>query len=205
MIRNNKNGYTLVELLAVIVVLVAVGTIIAAILTSVLRSSNKSASTESVRRNGNYAITQMSKMITYAQKLEGVSLAGSYYYTDCVPQPTRPASWRYKYLQIKSFDGGITTFFCDDSTSTIASQSSTMPLQSLPDPPPAGTLDYLVDPTLVASCYFNCTQENAAAPAKIDIFLNLSVKTSTNFSESQAGTNGIDFETSVIIRNSGSR
>jgi type II secretory pathway pseudopilin PulG len=185
MINNKNKGYTLVELLAVIIILVTVGTIISAILASVLRSSNKSVNTESVRRNGNYAITQMSKMITYAQKLEGVSLDGSQYYTDCVSQT--PPLTQYKYLQIKSFDGGITTFACNDSK--IASQS-------------ALETNYLVDPVLNAVCYFNCTQESAAAPAKIDIFLNLSVQNSTNFSEGQAE---IPFETSVIIRNSGGR
>jgi len=184
MIKNKKQGYTMVELLAVIIILVTVGTIISAILTSVLRSSNKSANTEIVRRNGNYAITQMSRMITYAQKLEGVSFDGSQYYTDSVSQST---SSRYNYLQIKSFDGGITTFACNDSK--IASLSA------------SGT-SYLADPALNATCYFNCTQASAAAPAKIDIFLDLSVGSSTNFAESQAE---IPFETSVIIRNSGSR
>jgi type II secretory pathway pseudopilin PulG len=184
MIKNKKQGYTLVELLAVIIILVTVGTIISAILASVLRSSNKSVNTESVRRNGNYAITQMSKMIAYAQKLEGVSLDGSQYYTDCVSQP---ASAQYNYLRIKSFDGGITTFACNDSKIASLSASET---------------NYLVDPVLNAACYFKCTQESAAAPAKIDIFLNLSVQNSANFSEGQVE---IPFETSVIILNSGGR
>ena len=193
--KNKQNGYTLVELLAVIFVLVAVGTIISSILTSVLRSSNKSANTENVRRNGNYAISQMSKMIIYAQRLEGVSVDGIQYYTDCVSQP---ASTRYNYLQIKSFDGGITTFFC--ANSKIASQSSAIPLQ-----PPTGTLSYLVDPNMDADChfnYFNCAQESAAAPIKIDIFLDLKATSSAIFSESQAE---IPFETSVIIQNNANR
>jgi type II secretory pathway pseudopilin PulG len=188
--KQNRNGYTLVELLAVIIILITVGAIISAILTSVLRSSNKSANTESVRRNGNYAITQMSRMISYAQKLEGVSVSGNFndptqYQTDCVSQV--PPLTQYKYLKIQSFDRGITTFVCNDSK--ISSQS-------------ASGINYLVDPSLTAACYFNCVQESAAAPAKIDIFLNLSVRNSANFSESQAE---IPFETSVIIKNSGSR
>jgi type II secretory pathway pseudopilin PulG len=192
-----KNGYTLIELLAVIFVLVTVGTIIASILTSVLRDSNKSATTENVRANGDSAIAQMSRMITYAQKLEGISCDGTQFYTDCTSQPTPDTSdcalsqsglTHYNYLQIKSFDGGITTFAC--ANSQIASQSST------------GTLDYLVDPTMDATCYFNCSQESAAAPAKIDIFLDLKAMSSANFSESQAE---IPFETSVVIRNSGNR
>ena len=180
-----KNGYTLVELLAVIFILVAVGTIISSILTSVLRSSNKSTNTEVVRTNGNNAIAQMSRMITYAQKLEGVSVNNpSQFQTDCVSQP---ASTQYRYLQIKSFDGGVTTFSC--ANSQVASQSA------------SGT-SYLVDPSLNASCYFKCAQESAAAPVKIDIFLDLKATSSAVFAESQAV---INFETSVVLRNNGNR
>jgi prepilin-type N-terminal cleavage/methylation domain-containing protein len=256
--QQNEKGYTLVELLAVISILVVVGTIIASILTSVLRSSNKSTNTETVRANGNYAIAQMSKMITYAQKLEGVSVTGNFsdptqYQTDCTAQASPPT--RYKYIQIKSFDGGITTFSC--ANSQIASQSSTI---STPvadwtscatetgqcsftgmanvrygangsyfykiltngtpctngifgDPlvgtvkqcyyqPVSGVTNYLVNPSLSASCYFQCSQESAAAPAKIDIFLDLSAVSTAVFAESQAT---MHFETSVIARNNTTR
>jgi type II secretory pathway pseudopilin PulG len=196
---NKKNGYTLIELLAVMFILLAVGAIISSILASVLRSSNKSTNTDIVRANGNTAIAQMSRMIAYAQKFEGVSCDGINFYSDCTsqPDPTSDCTFsasglaKYNYLQIKSFDGGETTFVCDNSR--IASQSST------------GIVDYLVDPTLYADCslnYFNCTQTSAAAPAKIDIFLDLKATPSANFSESQAE---IPFETSVVIKNSGSR
>jgi type II secretory pathway pseudopilin PulG len=191
MIKYKKNGYTLVELLAVIFILVAVGTIISSILTSVLRSSNKSTNTEVVRTNGNNAIAQMSRMITYAQKLEGVSVDGISY-SDCTVSsvgattPT-PTPVIYGYLRIKSFDGGVTTFSC--ANSQVASQSA------------SGT-SYLVDPSLNASCYFNCAQESAAAPVKIDIFLDLKATSSAVFAESQAV---INFETSVVLRNNGNR
>jgi len=187
--KNNKNGYTLVELLVVIIILVVVGTIVASILTSVLRSSNKSANTEVVRSNGNYAISQMSKMITYAQRLEGISAnaAFSENQTDCVGISS---STKYYYLKIKSFNTGVTTFGCTGSQ-IIATQSAA-----------ETTTNFLVDPSLDANCYFNCTQESAAAPAKVDIFLDLKAKSSAVFSESQAE---IPFETSVVIRNSANR
>jgi len=184
--QQNEKGYTLIELLAVIFILVAVGTIIASILTSVLRSSNKSTNTETVRANGNYAIAQMSKMIAYAQKVEGFD-DGSSSYTDCVPKPAQPVAKHYQSVQIKSFDSGITTFSC--ANSQVASQSA------------SGT-SYLVDPSLNASCYFKCAQESAAAPAKIDIFLDLSAVSTAVFAESQAT---MHFETSVIARNNTTR
>jgi prepilin-type N-terminal cleavage/methylation domain-containing protein len=195
--KNKQNGYTLVELLAVIIILVTVGGIITSILTAVLRSGNKSTTMENVRRNGDSAIAQMSRMITYAKDFEGISvndpskLAPGQLQTNCVPQvnssltPTPiPTPTQYRYLVIKSWDDGITTFACADSK--IASQSST------------GTLSYLIDPAIATNCYFNCTQESAAAPVKIDIFLDATI--SGAFSESQAT---MHFETSVVIRNSG--
>jgi type II secretory pathway pseudopilin PulG len=202
--NKTKNGYTLIELLAVIIILVAVGSIVTSILTSVLRASNKSTTLEEVRSNGNNAIAQMSKMITYAQKLDGVSCDGTTYYSDCVSQPALGCTsasglTQYHYLQIKSFDGGTTTFACSDSK--IASQSSAIAPGG--DPCPIGSnCSSLVDPSLTAACYFNCSQESAAAPAKIDIFLDLKARSNTIFSESQAE---LPFETSVVIRNSGDR
>ncbi len=183
--KNHQTGYTLVELLAVIIILVAVGSIISSILVSVLRSSNKSTVTDLVRANGNNAMTQMSKMITYAQRLEGISINGSTYYADCT---SLSSSTKYHYLQVKAFDGGITTFAC--ANSQVASKSA------------SGTVNYLVDPNMYATCYFNCSQESAAAPAQIDIFLDLKATSSAIFSEAQAD---IPFETSVTIVNSGNR
>jgi type II secretory pathway pseudopilin PulG len=189
--KYQPNGYTLVELLAVIFILVAVGTLISSILTSVLRSSNKGTNTEAVRTNGNNAISQMSKMITYAQKLEGVSVSGNFndptqYQADCSSQP---ATTKYYYLRIKSFDTGITTFAC--ANSQISSISSVL----VPT-----IFTYLVDPTLSTSCYFQCLQASAGAPAKIDIVLDITATSTAVFSENQAT---MHFETSVLTRNSG--
>jgi type II secretory pathway pseudopilin PulG len=183
MIKPNEHGFTLVELLAVIFILVAVGTIIASIMTSVLRSSNKSTNTEAVRANGNNAISQMSRMIAYAQKIENLS-DGASTYTDCVSQS---ASKHYQSVQIKGFDSGITTFSC--ANSQVASQSA------------AGT-SFLVDTALSANCWFQCSQESAAAPVKIDIFLDLSAKSTAAFAESQAA---MHFEASVIPKNNANR
>lgn len=189
--KKNRNGFTIVELLAVIIILVTVGTIIVAILTSTTRAGNKSATTENVRRNGNFAIEQMFKMITYAMSFQGVSLDGVTY-NNCVPPsvgpltPT-PTPTQYKYLKISSFDEGQTTFHCNDSNSTIASIS-------------AAGIFYLVDPSMVTSCYFICYQETETAAPRIDIYLDLKAKSQSLFSESQAE---IPFQTSVTMRNGG--
>lgn len=194
--KNYQAGYTLIELLTVIIILVAVGSIISSILVSVLRSSNKSSVTNVVRTNGNNAMAQMSKMIAYAQKLEGISVDGSKYYADCT---SLSSTTKYYYLRIKGFDDGITTFAC--AQSKIASQSSIIAPGGNPCPT-GSNCSYLVDPNLYATCYFNCSQESAGAPARIDIFLDLKAVSSAKFAESQAD---IPFETSATIVNSGNR
>jgi type II secretory pathway pseudopilin PulG len=206
--KRKQNGYTLIELLAVMIILIAVGSIVTAILTAVLRSGNKSTTMDNIRRNGDNAIAQISRMVTYAQSFEGISvtdpntLAPGQLQTDCVPPvgnlltPTPiPTPTQYKYLMIKSWDGGITTFAC--ANAKIASISSTAVID-INNPCPVQGCVYLMDPAIATSCYFNCTQASAAAPVKIDIFLDAT--SSGVFSENQAT---MHFETSVVVRNSG--
>jgi type II secretory pathway pseudopilin PulG len=191
MMRKDKNGFTIVELLAVIIILVTVGMIIVAILVSTTRAGNKSATTENVRRNGNFAIEQMYKAITYAKNFQGVSVDGVNY-NNCVPPTVSPLTptptpTQYKYLKIPSFDEGQTVFQCNDSNSTIASVSA------------AGTF-YLADSNMIATCYFICYQQTETAAPRVDIYLNLKAKSQSLFSESQAE---IPFQTSVTMRNAG--
>ena len=79
-------GFTLIELLVVILIIFSVGILIVSILFSALRGANKTNTIDLVRRNGNSAITQMSKMIRYSQSFDGVSIDGSTY-TTCDGRP----------------------------------------------------------------------------------------------------------------------
>lgn len=181
-IKFNNKGYTLIELLAVILVMIAVGTVIMSILVAALRGGNKSQTTNEVRESGNYVISQMSKMITFAKNLDGLSTDGVSYDTSCVlsgsPAPT-PVP--YQYIKITSFDGGITTFSC--SGGKISSGSSSMTSPNL----------------TVTNCTFICSQPNASIPPTIDISFTLN-ENKGSFTEKQAS---IPFETSITIRNFG--
>ena len=191
-LRFNQQGYTLIELLTVMVVVVVVGVIIAGILVSSLRGGSKSNVLNNVRENGNYAIVQISKMITYAQAFNGVSdgtvdINGNLIYTtDCTqiippsPSPT-PARVSYQYLKITSFDGGQTVFSCGNST--IASNGAS-----------------LVDTSSVSvsACSFSCIQDNFGQLQTIGINFTLSQKTTSNLTEKNAA---VPFQTSVRIRN----
>ncbi len=186
-IKNFEKGYTLVELLAVMSIVVVVGVIAAGILTSSLRGGSKSNVLDNVRQNGNFAITQISKMISYSQNFNGISTDGSFYTTNCTqnippsPSPT-PTPVVYKYIKITSFDGGQTIFSCNNST--IASNGAS-----------------LIDTSSVSVvlCSFSCTQDNFGQAPTIGINLTLSQNNPNNFAEKGAI---IPFQTSVTIRNS---
>jgi prepilin-type N-terminal cleavage/methylation domain-containing protein len=190
-IFNFESGYTLIELLAVITIVVVVGVIVAGILISSLRGGSKSNVLDNVRQNGNYAVTQMSKMIIYAQSFNGVSNdGGNSYITDCtintpnspLPSPTSaPVPILYQYVKITSFDGGQTIFSC--SNSTIASNGAS-----------------LIDTSTVSLtyCAFTCIQGDLSQAPTIGINLTLTQNTTSSFAEKQAT---IPFQTSVTLRN----
>ena len=172
--ENLEKGFTLVELLVSMIILITVGTIMVSILVSSLRTGNKSQAINEVRQNGNYAITQMSKTISYAKIFNGLSNDGTNFLTTC------DGSTPYKYIQVTSFDNSVTSFSCGDSA--ILSNGS----------PLTGS-----DVSLKAnSCSFICTK-TASGPPIIDIKFTLQEGVNSLI-ENQSF---IPFETSVTLRN----
>lgn len=189
----NPKGYTLIELLAVVLILTTVGGVVTAIVATSLRGGNRSTTVNEVRQEGNFAVTQMAKMIRYAQSFDGASVNGIDYDTNCIldtitPTPT-PSN--YKYLKFTNFDGGQTIFSCKDSSlddpRTISSNSANL-ISS----------DRVT--VVTNSCYFTCRQENSALPPAIDIFFTLSASGSSSLVENKST---VPFSTSVIFRNTG--
>lgn len=190
---STPNGFTLIELLVVIGIMVFVGGTIGSILFSSLRGTNKTNTITVVRQNGNYAITQMAKMIRNAREFNGVSTDGSTFTTDCskiVPPTPSPA-----YVNITSFDGGQTTFSCCSTTITSSSAS----LSSVCAP---GNYTELIDINAVTlnSCSFSCTQNSSSDYPVIGINFSLSAK-GNNLPPEKSAT--IPFQTSIILRNVG--
>jgi len=187
--RKPQFGFTLIELLVVILVIFSVGVLISSVLFSALRGTNKTNTIDTVRRNGNFAITQMSRMIRYAKSFNGVSTDGTSYTTNCIvtipPSPTpTPTPVQYSYVRITSFDGGVTTFICNSSS--IASQAST--LVSLID----------TQSVSITNCYFTCLQDSINSPPNIGVNFNLTQKGNPQFFEKK---DSVNFQTSVSIRN----
>lgn len=180
----SQRGYTLVELLVVMVVTITVGFIVVSVLVSSLRGTNKATTIETVRQNGNYTILQMSRMIEFAQGFVGVSLDGtpSSYSISC---PLQSPALQYKYLKITSFDGGSTTFACNFSVNpaVIASNSASF---------------INTNEVSLSACYFTCTRNNLSQPPTIGINFTLEQQSSSSLFEKRAS---IPFSTSVVIRN----
>lgn len=183
-ILNSERGFTLVELLAVSVVMVVVSVIVTATITSSLRGTTKTNTVNDVRQNGNYAISQVSKMIEYAKSFGGVSNDNVNFVSNCVnltpPLTPTPQPSQYNYIKITGFDNGQTIFSC---ASTIASNSAS-----------------LIDTNLVSvdSCSFTCERARITDAPIIGINFSLSKKTTSSLFENNAS---VSFKTSVKMRN----
>lgn len=181
-----QNGFTLLELLVSVIVLVVTGTVTVAILTSSFRGGSKVNVVNNIRQNGSYAILQMSRAIAYAKTFNGVSTDGVNFISNCVqpapPAPTpTPTPAQYQAVKITSFDGGETIFSC--SSSAIASNSASL---------------LAANSVAVVSCSFTCTQDETADLPLVGINFTLSQEGAGIFAENKTE---VPFGTSVTIRN----
>ena len=182
-----NRGFTLVELLASIIVLVAVGSIMSGIITSSLRGTNKTTTIENIRQNGNYTLAQMSKNIGYAQVFSGFSNDGANYVTSCpfslAPTPAQVTT-TYNFIKVTPLNGSPITYNCVSSPPTITANG--VPL---------------IDTNVVSlsTCTLSCTQTVSTDVPIIKVGFTLGPKNSNNLVENS--TPPILFETSVTIRN----
>lgn len=180
-------GFTLVELLAAIVVLAICGTIIVGIVTTALRGTNKTNNVEAIRQNGNYALTRIAKSIEYAEVFHGLSNNGTDYVRTCPhsasPTPV-PIKTDYEFLKLKPFG----------SSSSIIYSCSLGPILRLGN-------DSLIDTNSISlkSCSISCIQKNLTDVPIIRISFKLRPKNSIILLE--GSTPDIVFQTSVTPRN----
>jgi len=192
-IRKSK-GFTLVELLASVVVLVAVGSVIAGIISSSLRGANKTNTIENIRQNGNYALNQMSKDIKYAQPFDGKNTGlsnndGVTYDTSCIfsLNPTPTPSTPYSVITVKSANNIVTKYNCSGSTTL----DSILTANEAP----------LIDTNSVSliSCSLSCIQNKPTDIPIIKVSFSIGPKTANGLVENSNPP--IVFETSVVMRN----
>ena len=201
--RKSHRGFTLNELLVVIVVLLVVGSILISVLISSLRGTNKVSSLDNVRTRGNYALEQMSKMIRYSQSCGGVSVDGTEgtFTTDCRPQPAvppdpPPAPIEYHYIKINGFDKGTTIFSCvgeDIGASEIASYSGSFTND------PVNLID--ISAVTITTCKIYCSQETVVSPPTVTIQFDLRNFASIGHVVNEEQVNSIPFQSAVTVRN----
>lgn len=190
-IFNFQKGFTLVELLASVIVLVAVGSVIAGTIASSLRGASKTNTIENIRQNGNYALNQISKNIEYTLPFDGkntgLSNDGIVYATNCPyslgPTPA-PLATSYSIIAVESADNVVTRYKCTSSPAELSANGTTS----------------LVDLTSVSlkSCSFSCIQNKAIDIPVIKIKFEIGPENSNGLAENSGS---IIFETSVTIRN----
>ncbi|SRR6266571_1262064 len=152
-----NKGFTLIELLAVIAIFGVISTIILSILVIGFRGGKKSDLLNTIRQNGDIAMSQMERKIRYAQSLNTPA--------SCVSTQSDLSA-----IAITSLDDNVqTTYTC--SGTTIASNGASL-------------IDSTA--FTVSSCSFSCSQPTVADPPTVVIQFTLSSKTTNNFIESNA-------------------
>lgn len=178
----NEKGFTLVELLAAIMVVGVISGVVGSILISSLVGSNKTNSLEKVRQGGNFALLQISKAIEFSRNFYGVSIDGVNYVTDCTEDEVSPTPTpAYNFAKIVTLEGNTVVYSCESST--ISSNG-----------------DSLIDNDALktTSCFFTCSQDNSLLPPSIGINFDLSTNESSTFLERNSS---VSFSTSVTLRN----
>lgn len=169
-------------------IIATAGTIIAGILVVTLRTSSKAASITTVRQNGEYALSQMTKMIRFAKNYQGVRADGQEAFTsDC---SLSSPDIKYTEVKLTGFDDQETILSCTkEDPPTIASNGATL----------INTEEVsIVTNESGISCWFACTQGTPADQPKIDINFSLQKKSSEDVVDTQTRVN---FHTSVVPRN----
>lgn len=192
-LRNKECGFTIIELLVVLVVVLTIGGVIGSIFFVSLRSSRKSNQIATVRQNGNAAITQLARKIRYAEKFVGVRNGAAPFTTTnvCfVPGSSSPPVTEFDSLQVSDTDAaGVevpTTIFCPKNTT--GNQAISIDATPITD----------TNISKVRDCVISCVQPpNGVTTIKI----SFDMVDSQDVDVFENDVKPIRFETSVTMRN----
>lgn len=198
-----SNGFTFIELLAAIVILITIGGIVVSIFVSSLRNTTKTNTITIVRQNGNFAITHMSRMLRFARSFDGVSIDDTSYQSNCVvPTPgggtPTPTPSQYQQVKFTAHDGGQTTFLCSYVPAENPSEPPTIASRS-GSSVPSSFLD--TSAVSITTCYFTCTQNSLSDYPIVGIHFQLQDQRGTTPALFPERTATIPFTTSVTMRN----
>jgi Tfp pilus assembly protein PilW len=170
-ITRSAAGFTFIELLVSMSIMMLVGSMMLIVFFTTIKGKEKSQHLISLRQNGNFALSQMSRTIRQAE--------------DAICSPTDDS-----VTVTSPFDRQKTTFVCTDpaTTAMIASRSA------------AGVDVPLIDTTAVktSSCSFSCSVQQTTQIPLVSIQFTLIPVTS---SSGQADTQSLDFSAVIGIKN----
>lgn len=184
-----SKGFSLIELLVGISIIITATTIVLAIIVSSFRISSKNTSNEVVRQNGNNAMSQISRRIQFADSFVAVSNDSAFDSAQTICEEP-PASvdgveaplTQYKYVRV-IYNEVSTTFACEENELRMNNESMTdSPNVSAPS----------------SSCYFTCTQDSTAVAPVIGVNYDLQRGDGSGVSEKNAKMN---FSTKIKMRN----
>lgn len=200
-------GFTLIELVAVMLIFITVSTTITAILFSSLRGASKTNTLTSARENGQYAINQIVRTVRYAKNFQGVAInASSPLITNCTvvtpgqttPTPT-PA--RYTIVRVTDFNQVQHLFSCNSATDVPANTLSYSTITNATPTAPTSLLDTTAVSLVPNSCYFSCTQLSITDSPSITINFTLTNPVSSRAPLVENTFSAIPFQTTVTLRN----
>lgn len=182
LIIKSKKGFSLIELLVGIAIIITATTVVLSIIVSTFRISSKSTSNSVVRQNGNYAVSQISRTLQFAEVFEGagnLKADGLVHYDSVCPDS---GINEYHYLKV-AYGGIDKEISCTDSGVKINNASS---------------IDSNKLTVVPGTCKFTCTQENSALGPIIGINFDLVLGGTGAVPEKSARVN---FSTTVKMRN----
>lgn len=174
-----KNGFTLVELLVVTALILIIIGATSQLFFGALRGATKTTITNETRQNGDYALTVMERMIRNAQTINNMTT-----YCDGSSQSS---------ISIEGQDGETTVFACptDPLAAYISSNSGQL------------TSSKVAVDTHPSGCSFSCTK-TTSGPAVVNISFSIhQLVPSPNVTLEPEEKNNIDYETTVVVRNTG--
>lgn len=179
-------GFTLIEILVGISIIITASTIVIAILVSSFRTSSKTTASDIVRQNGNNAITQLSKMIQFANEFGGVRVGPdpAQFIQSCTTLTQQSTDYYYVKIHIGNEDKIIS---CDDTSGILIDGKPLFDQKRV---------------SLVSdSCKFTCSQKNSQETPVIGISFSLTSGAVGSSSTLAEKNTVINFKTSVKMRN----
>lgn len=169
--KSSQAGFTFIELLISMMIIMLIGSIILVVFFSALRGTNRSQSIITLRQNGNYALSQMTKDIRQAASISNEA--------DCTESETDSITI------VSATDYRETTYQCSEESIASVSASQTY---------------YLLDSsdaTTVSSCAFSCGRQEATELPFVKIRFTLT----TPQSDVSHTVDPFTFSSTVTLRN----